>query len=93
MKHTYAVHLVVQADDDDQALDLTQRIVERLTADPHEPTPLEWHTTDADDWGEHITPCRVCGLPANRERVGHGTRQHHEHPSGFPPYPIEDVSP
>lgn len=77
MRHTYAVHLVITAESDDDA----RRIAEAVHAGAilQGADPIAAHLTDADDWAEHVPTEDVCGDcgragGTERRRDGRGAR-------------------
>lgn len=74
--HTYTVHLLITATDDDEAARIAASIRDAASAG----TSVHGIAlTDADDWAEHLaldnpSACRSCGAPANRARIGNGQR-------------------
>lgn len=84
-KHTYTVHVVFEAEDDQAAWEIAKRLPVH--------TPYVY-VTDADDWAEHVPEeglCSVCGKTVNRERTGTGERMHVNCAQFNDPYPIVDV--
>lgn len=87
MSHTYALHLIIRAENDAAAVAMMLELAER-------PDVGARYVTDADDWAEHLPEdgaCWVCRLPVDRERTGTGLRTHHDCDPKKRVYPIVDI--